>query len=64
MRPDKMKIIDVHVSIRTAGGERSVEIQVDENATEDDIEVAAREAMFEMIDWGWSVRGAAPAAAS
>jgi hypothetical protein len=50
-----MKTVRVYVSTGIVGSKRSDHIDVDDDATEDDIEAIAKETMFEMIDWGWSV---------
>lgn len=46
--------IRVWVEMGLVGCFKEAEIEVDDNLTEGEIEAEAREAMFEMIDWGHS----------
>lgn len=50
-----MKTIIVRVSTDKVGSETTREIEVEDNATADQMDAEARETMFEMIEWGWSV---------
>jgi len=45
--------IKVHVTTGLVGADRECEIEVDDDATDDQIEEQAREAMFELIEWAW-----------
>lgn len=45
--------IKIHVSIGLVGCRREATIDVEDDATEDEIDEIAQEAMFEMISWGW-----------
>ena len=49
-----MKTIEVTVSIGLVGCKRSSTIEVEDDMTDDEIEEEAREAMFNLIEWGWS----------
>lgn len=50
-----MKKIRVTVSTDKVGSETYDEIEVEDDATEAEIETQAKEAMFEMIEWDWKV---------
>lgn len=50
-----MRKIEVYVETNKTGSRCSTVIEVDDDATDDEIERPAREAMFEMIEWGWRV---------
>jgi hypothetical protein len=50
-----MKTILVRVSTDKVGSECTAEIEVGEDMTDVQIEAEAREAMFEMIEWSWTV---------
>lgn len=52
-----MKKIIVTVSTDKVGSQCANEFEVEDDATEEDIDRDAREMMFEMIEWNWSVRG-------
>jgi hypothetical protein len=45
--------VRVHVSNGMVGCERTIEIEIDDDKSEDEIEELAKEAMFEMIEWWW-----------
>jgi hypothetical protein len=49
-----VKTIEVTVSIGLVGCKRSSTIEVEDDMTDDEIEEEAREAMFNLIEWGWS----------
>ena len=51
--PEGMKRIRVHVSNGYVGCRRETFIDVEEDLTDRDIDDSAREALFEMIEWGW-----------
>lgn len=38
----------------TVGADRDGEIEVDDSATEDEIDAAVREEVFNYFSWGWS----------
>lgn len=46
--------IKVHVTTGLVGSDRECEIEVEDDATDDQIEEQAREAMFDLIEWTWS----------
>ncbi len=48
-----MQKIIVSVETDKVGSECQTEIEVEDGATDDEIEAQAREAMFEMISWTW-----------
>lgn len=48
-----MKRIEVHVSVGLVGCRRKATIEVEDDCTDEEIEELAREALFEMIEWGW-----------
>ncbi len=45
--------ITVYVSIGLVGCRREATIEVDDDATEEDIEEEAQEAMLQMVQWHW-----------
>lgn len=47
--------IKVYVSTNIVGSEREEEFEIDDGLSEEKIEEIAREAMFEMIEWGFEV---------
>lgn len=61
-----MKTYVGSVNTGLQGSDKEFEFEVDDNASEDEIEAAAREAMFECIEWGYyrteisRVRGCLP----
>jgi len=50
----KKRLIRVSVSTGLVGSDREMTFEVDHDATEDEVHAEAREAMFEMLDWGWT----------
>jgi hypothetical protein len=48
-----MKRYIVYASTNKVGSECTDEIEVDDDATEEEIEEAARDVAFNMIEWGW-----------
>jgi hypothetical protein len=48
-----MKKFTVHVTTGFQGADRECEIEVEDDATEAQIEEDARDAMFSMIEWSW-----------
>lgn len=53
-----MRTITVSVSMGLVGCKRSEDIEVEDDATEDDIDAQAREVMFSLIDWTWEEKTA------
>ena len=47
------KIIEVTVSLGLVGCVRTGTIEVEDDASEDEIEETARDALFELITWSW-----------
>lgn len=50
-----MKTVTVHVSTNKVGSKCSDEIEVEDDATDDEIEEAAKEVMFNMIEWNYDI---------
>lgn len=48
-----MRKIKIKVSIGLVGCQRTTEIEVEDDATEEEIEKAAFEAVCEMIEWSY-----------
>lgn len=48
-----MKRITVHVTTGIQGADRECEIEVEDDATDEQIEEDAKDAMFSMIEWSW-----------
>ncbi len=48
-----MKKIMVSVSTKKVGSTCDCELEFEDDATEAEIEEAARDAMFDMIEWNW-----------
>ena len=48
-----MKVIVVSVSTGYVGAKREIEFSVEDDATEEEIEEMAKEAMFSLIDWNF-----------
>ncbi len=53
-----MKTIKGYVNTRNVGSRCTFETEVEDDATEAEIEEAAREAMFEQIEWGFEIEDA------
>lgn len=49
-----MKIIEWHLSTGMQGCDRSGEIEVEDTATEEEIDHLVREEAFNFIEWGWN----------
>jgi hypothetical protein len=48
------RVIEITVSLGLVGCKRTTTIEVDEDATEDEIEELARDAMLDgLIEWSW-----------
>ena len=52
-----MKTIKVTVTTGFVGAKREDTFEIDDDATDEEIEDTAQEAMFNMIEWSWSVVG-------
>lgn len=48
-----MKTIEWHLETGMVGGDRSGEIEVADNATDDEIEAEVRDEVFNFISWSW-----------
>jgi len=48
-----MKTIEWHLETGMQGGDRSGEIEVDDDATEDEIDQMVREEVFNFVSWNW-----------
>lgn len=48
-----MKRIIWHVSMGLQGCKREDELDVEDDATDEQIEAIVREQVYEQIDWGW-----------
>lgn len=48
-----MKKLVVYVSLGLVGCKQSCEIEVDDDTSETEVEEIAKEAMFELIEWGY-----------
>lgn len=48
-----MKTIEVTVTMGLVGCRQQTTFEIEDDASDDDIEEAAREAMFELIQWTW-----------
>lgn len=55
-----MKKIYVEVATRKVGSQCAIEFDVDDDTTPEQIEEMAREQMFEMVDWYFTVDGKEP----
>jgi hypothetical protein len=54
-----MKTIKWHLSIGYAGTDQEDEFEVEDDATDEEIEEMAKDAAFDCIDWGWEVKAGA-----
>lgn len=50
-----MKKVKVWVSTKKVGSRCDDSFEIEDNATEEEIEELAEEVMWEMVDWNWSV---------
>lgn len=50
-----MKRVTVRVSTNRVGSECKDSFEVEDDATEEEIEEMAKDAMFSMIEWNWDV---------
>lgn len=48
-----MKTIEVVVSNGKVGGTVRTEFEIEDEATEEEIETAAHEAMHDLVEWSW-----------
>lgn len=51
-------IVNWYLEIGMQGCDRSGEVEVDDDATDADIEAAVREEVFNFISWGWEKKKA------
>lgn len=49
-----MRVIQWHFETGTQGSDRSGEIEVDDNSTDEEIEAEVREEVFNFVSWGWT----------
>lgn len=49
-----MRLIKWHLSTGTQGCDREGEIEVEDNATDDEIDADVREEVFGFVEWCWS----------
>ena len=49
-----MRIIKWHFETGMQGSRQSGEIEVDDDATDEQIEDAVREEVFNIVSWGWT----------
>lgn len=52
----KMKTIEVYVGVGLVGCKRTETFEIEADATDNEIEEAARDFMFNMIEWGWEIK--------
>lgn len=52
-----MKVITVYVRTNKINSQCEMQIEVEDDATEDEIEEQAQEVMYSMMEWGWSEGG-------
>jgi len=49
-----MRTIEWHLETGFVGGDREGEVEVEDNATEQEIDAIIREEVFNFISWGWT----------
>lgn len=49
-----MRTIQWHLSTGQQGCDRSGEIEVEDNATESEIDQLVREEVYNFVEWGWT----------
>lgn len=54
---EDVKKIIVSVSTNKVGSTCETELEFDDDVADDDIEEAAKDAMFDMIEWNWCPAG-------
>ncbi len=59
-----MRAIEWWLETGKQGGDESGEIEVEDNATEEEIDALVREEVFNIVSWGWSEKDAAGAPAT
>lgn len=52
-----MRIIDWNLETSQQGADWSGTLQVEDNATDAEIDAEVREEVFNIVSWGWSERG-------
>ena len=53
-----MKTIEWWLETGKQGGDESGEIEVEDNTTEEEIDLLVREEVFNIVSWGWGVKDA------
>ena len=53
-----MRIIEWHLDVGIVGADRSGEVEVEDAATDKEIDAEVREAVFNFISWGWNEKKA------
>jgi hypothetical protein len=48
-----MKTVEWHLTIGLQGCDRSGEIEVEDDATDEQIDAVVREEVFNFVEWGW-----------
>lgn len=51
-----MKTIEWHLETGMQGGDYDGEIEVEDTATDAEIDAMVREEVFNIVSWGWSVK--------
>lgn len=49
-----MRTIEWHIETTLQGADWSGEIEVEDNATDEDIDAEVREEVFNIVSWGWT----------
>lgn len=49
-----MRTIKWHLDIGLANGDREDEVEVEDNATDEQIDAIVREEVFNFIEWSWT----------
>lgn len=55
-----MKTIRVYVSTNKVGSQCETSFQVEDNLSDEEIEEFAKEAMFDLIEWNYTIDGQHP----
>lgn len=58
-----MRTIEWNLETGLQGADWSGEIEVEDNATDEQIDAMVREEVFNIISWGWTEKAKAPPAA-
>lgn len=54
-----MKIVEWHTETGMQGADWDGEVEVEDNATEDEIDAIVREEVFNIVSWSWVFRDVA-----